>query len=355
MGISHRIVALMLVIISPLALASPALDSYASPERVFAGAGNDWSVRGDKLAKSSGDESGIWYHLQIGRDVMRLVMAGGPDIEDTRSFNALSIEDMKIDGKQPMVYKWCLKNQQQHHLYLQQGLDVKMGVCRISGTDGEFRVEVNHQTMAALEQGKRLSFTVRSEISTTEVNFDIENLADAFAVMELETLRAAIRGVSPAAGPIDAIVEESPSTMVVEEVVETCDIAPPADFTDLPEITYVCDDVADRKRAEQKMAIAVNTEKLIREQVAIEQQQVMAEAELKRKQEEALLLKQEQAADASAIDAIEQNSVRIQGEIVQKMIGVCSKMWNQGRHRCYCEKYIKFAPTDIQSKSSCSS
>ncbi len=40
-------------------------------------------------------------------------------------------------------------------------------------------------------------------------------------------------------------------------------------------------------------------------------------------------------------------------EIAQKMIKMCEKYWSKGEHRCYCQKYIEYAPDDIQKNSTC--
>ena len=65
------------------------------------------------------------------------------------------------------------------------------------------------------------------------------------------------------------------------------------------------------------------------------------------KKEEAL------AAEAAAVAASQANQAQLGSEISQKMIKVCEKYWSKGEHRCYCQKYIQHAPSEIQASSTC--
>ena len=46
-------------------------------------------------------------------------------------------------------------------------------------------------------------------------------------------------------------------------------------------------------------------------------------------------------------------STLLSSDITRKMIAVCEKNWLQGEHRCYCQKYIEYAPEDIRANSEC--
>ena len=79
------------------------------------------------------------------------------------------------------------------------------------------------------------------------------------------------------------------------------------------------------------------------------------EAERKRKQEEAArLAKEEQKRkEQEALAASAAIQAELSTDIAKKMIAVCEKKWAEGEHRCYCQKYIQFAPASIQANSSC--
>jgi len=37
----------------------------------------------------------------------------------------------------------------------------------------------------------------------------------------------------------------------------------------------------------------------------------------------------------------------------QKWLDYDKKLWDKGEHRCYCQKYIKFAPANIRALPTC--
>ena len=90
-----------------------------------------------------------------------------------------------------------------------------------------------------------------------------------------------------------------------------------------------------------------------------EQQRLAILAAQKKQDEERLRLEQEKLAktqvEQQAIAASQQKHQLVVDDLTKKMLGVCNKMWSQGKHRCYCEKYILHAPSSIKSDPSCSS
>lgn len=356
MGKSIQILALLGAMAGTQAHALSGDNPFAKTQQIHAGAGSDWAIDGDVLRKSSGDEAGTWYHLEVGKTSMRLVMSASNDISDTRSYKTLAVENMAIDGSRMPVFKWCLQNQQGHNRFLQQGQNVKMDICENRGEAGEFRVKVNNQTMQALEQGKRMSFTIKPFRSLVEVQFDIENLADAMVAMDLANGRTKAVAKAPAVtSPVAAAA--APAKVVVTQEVKMCDATAPAGFKSIKAESYVCSDSNDKIRAHNKIAIAVDREKQKRAAIAKKrEQQRQAALEAKRKQEQEMLARQEkEQQEQDAIAASQLKHIAVLDELTQKMLGVCNKMWGKGQHRCYCEKYIQHAPAGIQSDPDCSS
>jgi len=351
MGKTIHYLALLGVLISSQAFARSSDNPFDKVERIFAGAGTDWNVTDDKLRKTSGDESGTYYHLSVNRQSMRLVMSESADIDSAKSYKTLAIEDMKVDGKRLLVFAWCLQNQEAHNRFLQQGLSVKMQVCENRGEVGEFRLQVNDQTMQALEQGKRISFTIKPFRTAVEVNFDIENFADALAIMDLEKEGEAL--AAALAAPAVVAAAAAPPAVVKAQAVTMCDAKAPAAYASIKSVRYVCNDARDKVRAQKKVSVAVDKEKQRRALVKKQQQEQKRLAALaaQKKQQE---LEQQKQAEAKAIEASNEKYQLVLNDLTKKMLGVCNKMWDRGKHRCYCEKYIEHAPSSIESDPSCS-
>lgn len=146
-----------------------------------------------------------------------------------------------------------------------------------------------------------------------------------------------------------------------------CTLSPPKNYPEIANVEYLCHDIEDRINAQAiidskvtqmfiqrgKAAAAERKRKAAareREQAAQRQRQ----SELERQSAQAARLadkaarQQQQALAASA--AVQE---KLSMDITQKMIAVCEKTWAQGKHRCYCEKYIEFAPAHIQSNPAC--
>ena len=93
------------------------------------------------------------------------------------------------------------------------------------------------------------------------------------------------------------------------------------------------------RHAERKRARAARS----REQAADQRRQAKAA----RQAEEA------RARERRALAASAATRAELSTEIARKMIALCGKSWAEGEHRCYCEKYLEFAPADIPSDPNC--
>ena len=105
-----------------------------------------------------------------------------------------------------------------------------------------------------------------------------------------------------------------------------------------------------------RVVIAVNKEKQHRKKIVVQQEQRdLAAIAAKQKQQEQRL-QDEQAIKAEQLAITDSLLKHRQAfdEITKKMVAVCNKVWTKGKHRCYCEKYIEYAPAGIKSNPSCS-
>ena len=108
--------------------------------------------------------------------------------------------------------------------------------------------------------------------------------------------------------------------------------------------------------ADSRMIAMVSKERDRRKKIEEQKErQKQAELEARKKAEEARLkAEQKKKAEAEALAASKLKQEQINAEITSKMLGVCTKMWAKGEHRCYCQKYIDQAPAEIQASSTCS-
>ena len=139
-----------------------------------------------------------------------------------------------------------------------------------------------------------------------------------------------------------------------------CKLDPPKGYPEIGSIEYACHDIEEMINAqavidakttrifEQRRQAEAATRK--REQA----QRSREKSEQQRKQAEAArLVEQKLKQEQEALAASETVRAELSSEITKKMIALCEKTWAEGKHRCYCEKYIEFAPARIQSNPAC--
>jgi len=74
----------------------------------------------------------------------------------------------------------------------------------------------------------------------------------------------------------------------------------------------------------------------------------------KKRKEDAQQLKAEIARmEATTVPVSRIKDKKLEDVIAKKMLVICNKKWAVGEHRCYCQKYIKFAPPGIKPNPSC--
>lgn len=313
-----------------------------------------WQVKNKQALKSGESSDGTYYHL--GFDGKQLRLRVGESQQDTESaaknFDQFAVEDIKVDGKRLPLFQWCLKNQERHARFLQQGLSVKKNICANQGEKGAFLMNLNQASLDRLKSGKKLSITIRPYRTSMTVNY---TLADFSAMVDKLITPAS---VAPAAVVAVPVVPAKPSLKVAAPVTkkQTCKIDPPAGMASLKPVKYICDNAASKANANKAMVGHVNVEKARLKKVAAEKERkrLAAQASKKKAEEEAKRLEEEKKAEQEAIAASQLKQEAIGAEIAAKMLGVCNKMWNKGEHRCYCEKYIDKAPASIQASSTCS-
>jgi len=226
-------------------------------------------------------------------------------------------------------------------------LIVKKNVCEVDGNAGSFVMHLNRDTLAALKGGKRMSIMIKPYRTPLVLNYDISDFGDMFLALNAK------------AAPV---VAAQPVTNAAAVSNKKCWAGPPAQYKNIKSVEYDCDDETAKNDAEAWVIKLVNQQKVKDQNAAAAKAKALAEknrqrllAEEKKKKQLAEKLKLEEAAkmEQAAIAASLAKQAQIGDEITQKMLKVCSKYWDQGKHRCYCQKYIEHAPADIQANSSC--
>jgi len=287
----------------------------------------------------------------FGNKQLKLIISSDAKGASPKKVSQLEIKDVKIDGKQSQLFKWCLKNQQRHDRFLQQGLAVRKNVCRIDGNAGSFAMSLNKDALLSLQNGKRLSITLSPFRTPLELNYDISDFRD----MTL-ALNAKVEPVTIAASP----------RQVVNKIYKKCQVELPARYSNVKPVEYGCGDAAAKKEAETRVVLFVNQEIAKEQRLAAIAAAIAVEKATERERQRKLVAEQRQKAlaeklkqeeklqmEAAAIAASEIKQAQLSDEITQKMLKVCDKYWRKGEHRCYCQKYIEHAPSSIQVSSSC--
>ncbi len=337
-----------------VSVADAALDNpFAWANEVNIGADIEWNVEAESISKTGQADDGLYYRLSLRGNELSLKIGESHDVEaSAKRYRALAIEDLRVDGKRLPLFQWCLNNQQSHNRFIQQGLKVKDGICINRGGQGEFAIRLNKQTLDTIESGQRLRITLRPFRKPVHVTYDISDFKQVLAISQAK--RRPQRAVAAASVPAATALRSS-SPVVVQPVVRMCKAKVPAGYNKIKPVEYVCNDSSDRRRAEKAVAKAVKQEQRRRQRIAAEKekQRLAALAAQKKAEEERIQAEQVRQAEEAAIAASESKHSQIMDELTRKMVAVCNKLWKRGKHRCYCEKYIEYAPPGIESDGSC--
>ncbi|UCB55685.1 MAG: hypothetical protein JSW45_03925 [Thiotrichales bacterium] len=330
---------------------------------VTAGYDINWQFGEQTATKSVKGTDGTWYHLFYDGLRLRLRLTGSAEDSQygARQFEDFAINDVQVDGKRLDVFQWCLNNQTKHNRFLEQGQTVKKEICQNLGEQGTFAMRLTKDTIAALETGNSLVYELKPYRTTVKVKFHIgdfvqvnnefkrqqeEKLAAVRAVEEqaLAEAKANARAAEALAAP--AAVAAVPQPKVKPRA--RCKIGPPEGYSSIKPIAYDCDNDAARINAQANIDLKV-------EEIQNQHKKAAAEAERKRKEEEAARLAREEALrkEQEALAASAAVQAELSSDIAKKMIAVCEKNWAEGEHRCYCQKYIEYAPAEIRANSKC--
>ena len=307
---------------------------------VNAGSDIKWNIEKGIANKTTtiSDKDGTYYQLRLTQSELSLRLLSSA-AGSAKSFDQLTINDVQFDGKSSTLFQWCLNNQPGHNRFLQQGLKINKDICQNKGQQGLFVIKLNQATYNILQKTKNITFTVKPYRGTVEASFDVPDMSNVFAQL---------------AGGGKAVVSKKTVTPKKKAAVKAkssklCSIKPPTDFASIKAIKYICNNGIAKATARKNMASNVKKARAKKARLASERKQ-------KSKQSEAQRLAQEEKKkkEAEAVLLSEKNRNKIQGEVSQKMIGMCKKKWSSGEHRCYCEPYLEFAPAGIKSNPSCS-
>jgi hypothetical protein len=348
----------LLTCLAILITSSQAISKSDNPfdKAVIVTAGSDvqWQYGDQTATKSVKAKDGAWYHLFYDGLKLRLRVTTSADdsATDAREFNDFAVKDIKVDGKRMKVFQWCLNNQEKHSRFLQQGLTVKKDICQNIGEQGTYVMRLTKDALTSLEQGKSLLFELKPYRTAVHVKFDISDFNEANkefkkqidAVMAAAAAEAAKKEAESAAAAAAAVVPVAAAPAVKTR----CKAEPPKGYAGLKVIEYDCDDAAAKSEATAKIDQQVASINEQRKKAAAEAERKRKEAEAARlAQEEALRKEQEALAASAAVQA------ELSSDITNKMLNVCKKQWADGKSRCYCEKYIEFAPSHIKPNPDC--
>jgi hypothetical protein len=360
MRLFRHLVCLGILITSSQAIA---ISNNPFDKAVSVSAGSDvsWQFDEQSATKSVKGSDGTWYHLFYDGLRLRLRLTGSAEDSQygARQYEDFAVNDVRIDGKRVELFQWCLNNQDKHSRFLQQGLAVKKEICQNQGEQGTFVMRLTKDTIAALDNGNVIEYELKPFRTTVKVKFNIDDfdkvnsefkrqheakLAASKAAKEKAEAeaRAAAAVAAPAAVAVDPRPKPKPKAKA------KCMVGPPEGFAEVKIIEYDCDDDAARTSAQASVDARVNEIKVQRKKAAAEAERKRKQAEADRLAKEEALRKEQEALAASAALRAELSS-----DIAKKMIAVCEKKWAEGEHRCYCEKYIEFAPANISSDPDC--
>jgi hypothetical protein len=324
-----------------------AVDSnpFAKEKRFDFGTDIAWSTSSDSITKTVNVDDNYYHLFFDGRQLRLRITTDKADNESsTKSFDAFAVNDIIIDGKRNAVFQWCLNNQDRHSRFLQQGLSVKKDICINDGAHGVYTMQLNQQTVDALLNGSKLTFVLKPYRTPVELNFNITDFQAA--VTKMQHAKAAAVAASKPAEPIHTAVVASVPAPAAPKA--KCTLKPPAEFAEVRTIEYDCDNEAEKTKAKATLSSQIDKALAAREKLAVEKERKLKAEEKARLAKEEKTRREQEALAASA--ALQQE---LSSDIAKKMIAVCQKKWSEGEHRCYCEKYIQFAPAGIESDPSC--
>jgi hypothetical protein len=323
---------------------------FAKTESLNIGKDVIWKIDKEAVqaSKTINDGKGTYYHLRFDNKQLELLISSDAKGLKPKKFNQLEVKNVIIDGQQNPLFRWCLNNQQRHNRFLQQGLKVSKNICTVNGEAGSFVMHLNKSTLLSLQQGAQLLILLKPFRTPLELHYDIRD----FKTMYI-TLNAKPEPVAVVETPAQVVVEKPESA--IRTAKKKCWARPPEKYKNIKSVEYGCDNAKDKKDAEVSVRKQVDQNKARQQKLEAEREKQQKLAERNKQKELAEKRKQEELlqAEAAAIAASEAKQAAIGDEIAVKMVKFCEKFWSKGEHRCYCQKYIDYAPSDIQANSTC--
>ena len=216
-----------------------------------------------------------------------------------------------------------------------------------------------------LQRAKQLTLVIKPFRTRVELNYDISDFEDMTFALNIKAKKTI------------AAIPENNKPETKKPAAKKCWAGPPAKYKSIKSVEYDCLDAASKKDAEawvrrlvvsegkkqkaNSLSVKVAKKKAAEKKRALtlakkkkeEKKRKLAEENKNKQLAEKFQQEKTLQAEAAAIAASKANQTKINSDITQKMVNVCSKYWDKGEHRCYCQKYIKHAPASIQASSTC--
>ncbi len=327
---------------------------FEKKERVAIGIENPWHIQHGTAVKTTEDNKGNYIHLAFDNKQLRLTFTEDKAGKLAEEYKHLGINNVQVDGKTLPLFNWCLANQTRQNRFLQQGLVVKDNRCMVNGERGEFILQLDAATRKQLNHGKRLVFVVKPYRTHIEISYDLADFNNMAIALSVKL---------PTQPPLHQAAIQMPVINKSAPVAEKkCWVDPPAKYHHIKPVEYNCSDGIAKKIAESQVIQRVTAQKVHEKQLLQARQKkiIATQAERKRMQEakhkqlETLReQRKQQKEEVAAIAASQVKQSEISSEITVKMVSMCQKLWSKGMHRCYCQKYIAYAPAAIKAGSKC--
>ncbi len=333
--------------------AAHAANPFRKDVVVMVGDGQPWAVQGQQVVKQSAESQGMYYRLSFAAGQLRLRLGDAPQGETGKAFSRLEIHDVLVDGQRLPLFSWCLAHQSRHHRFLQQGLTVRDRICLVEAELGEFVINLNKAAWQRIKAAKRLSFVVKPYRTAIRIHYDMQGFDAAYARLAAKPVRT-------------AGAEAPPPKPAVAVGGQQCRLAPPVNYPDIAPIAYRCGDEAARQRASAGMQQQVaKRARQARSTVSADKGQspaVVKKTAVKTASATRVVAEAATTAGASNGSGVTESGVaenlaaqsELVTEITEKMVAMCSKYWEKGEHRCYCQKFIDHAPEAVRATASAS-
>jgi len=326
------ITSLLSLLIAVPGVSNASVNPFKKAKNYTFGTEVPWYESKESVTKSGSARSGAdtnYYHLNV--DKYRLLLRLGKndpsgELLNTRRLDALTIVEVKADGRRLPIFDWCLSNQHSVTKKLKQNTIVANDVCINADGGGDFVINLDEQSKRIIKSAKTLSFIVEPYGRPVMLSYSMSGYSELAAKLDKPVPAPVVKAPEPAL-PV-AAVKEKPKAK--PKPVKMCYSKAPADFQSaVTAIAYPCNNTAKKANASKKIKARVEQEK---KKMALELEAANREKLARQK-------------------AVEDNKREIQWALQQAEIWVkrCQKHWAKGKSPCYCEKYLDRAPEGVTS------